>query len=430
MTTGSTSSPHASPQDAVPPDPTRPALPELLAPAGDMEKLDAALRYGADAVYLGGRGPNLRAGAQGFAPGELPEAARRAHAVGARAYYCLNSLPHQRHLRDVEAAIDEADAAGMDALIVADPGVARMARRRAPRLPLHISTQANTANAEAALFWQDMGAARVNMARELDLSGIRELVRACPGLEFEAFVHGAVCLAVSGHCLLSAWMNNRPANLGQCTHPCRFEYLGMALAVEEKTRPGEIAWEAVEDGPFHSSFWAPNDLCLVKYVRWFAAVGVASLKIEGRVKSAGYVAQVTDAYRTALDDLTRRTFRHEDYLYELLNTASRPLSTGFFLPGGRRLSRGLPHDAMRRPVVARIEQPAGDGAWHVSVRAPWRAARPMELLLPGLHRPELHPGDFRLENHKGETVDQLHPGMAGVLHCAHEGLATGLFIRA
>lgn len=406
------------------------SLPELLAPAGDREQLDAALRYGADAVYMGGPALNLRAGSRGFAGDDLVQAVRDAHARNASVYYCLNVLPREAELSAITAELERLPESGVDALIVADPGVIMLARRHCPTLPLHLSTQANTANSAAVAFWRDMGVTRVNLARELDMPTIRRLVQASPGMEFEAFVHGAQCLALSGRCLLSAWLNGRSANLGACTHPCRFEYKGVALAVEEKTRPGEIAWEAVEDGPFHSSFWAPQDLCLVRYMHWFARVGLSALKIEGRMKSGGYVAQVVDVYRTALDDVTARHSRGEEYLYDLLNCASRPLSTGFFLPGGRRKARGLPHDAVRRPIVARIEQPCGDGAWHVSVRSPWNARAIAELLLPGMRRPEFAQGEYRLENHKGETVDKLHPGMPGVLHCASPDIGPGLYIRA
>ena len=344
-----------------------PHLPELLAPAGDREQLDAALRYGADAVYLGGPALNLRAGTRGFTGDALISAVRDAHARNAAVYYCLNVLPREEHLPAIIDELERLPDAGVDALIVADPGVVLLARRHCPSLPLHLSTQANTANSAAVAFWRDMGVTRVNLARELDMRTMRRLVESSPGMEFEAFVHGAQCLALSGRCLLSAWLNNRSANLGACTHPCRFEYKGVALAVEEKTRPGEVAWEVVEDGPFHSSFWAPQDLCLVRYAHWFARVGMAALKVEGRMKSGGYVAQVVDVYRTAIDDVARRTSRGDDYIFELLNCASRPLTTGFFLGGGRRCHRGLPHDAVRHPLVARVEEPAGDGACLLSV---------------------------------------------------------------
>lgn len=405
-------------------------IPELLAPAGSREQLDAALRYGADAVYMGGHELNLRAGSQGFSSDELVKAVSDAHAKDVKVYYCLNVLPREAELPAVEAQLERLPETGVDGVIVADPGVVLLARRYCPTLPLHLSTQANTANSAAVAFWHDLGVRRVNLARELDCHAMRRLVKSCPDMEFEAFVHGAQCLALSGRCLLSAWLNARSANLGQCTHPCRFDYKGVALAVEEKTRPGEVTWEVVEDGPFHSSFWAPHDLCLVRFMHWFAKIGVSAVKVEGRVKSGGYVAQVIDVYRTALDDVRQRAHRGEEYIFELLNTASRPLSTGFFLPRSRRAARALPHDAVRLPIVARIEAAAGDGAWDIAVRAPWSALTDAELLLPGMRRPLLHAGSYSLENHRGEKVDKLHPGMRGVLHSSIEGLEAGLFIRA
>lgn len=408
-------------------------MPQLLLPAGDREQLDAALLYGGDAVYLGGTSLNLRAGSRGFGPEELLVAVGDAHAKGVQVYFCLNVLPRQVDLPEIESTLERVAESGVDALIIADPGVFALARRTCPHIPVHLSTQANTANAAAARFWADMGATRINLARELSLRDIRALVQAVPDVEFECFVHGAMCLALSGRCLLSAWLNGRSANHGRCTHPCRYEYRGMALAVEERTRPGEIIWEAVEDGPFHSSFWAPHDTSLVRYVKWFSRVGVHALKVEGRMKSGGYVAQVADAYRTALDDIAMRRFRHHDYDFELLNTASRPLSTGFFLPH-RRPAQALPHDSLRHPVVARIEEHTEHGGWRVSVRAPWLAKRRTEIILPGLRRPELLPGGFRLENHKGELVDRLHPGMGGVVYCddadVNEIIIPGVYLRS
>jgi putative protease len=406
--------------------------PELLAPAGNAEKLAAALLYGADAVYLGGPALNLRASSTGFSHAELPGAVFLAHASGCRVYYCLNTFPYERDMDSLPPAIEAAAAAGVDALIVADPGVIRMARRITPKMPLHLSTQVNTTNAESVAFWADQGVSRVNVARELGMKDIRRLVEANPHMEFECFVHGAQCLAISGQCLLSAWLNARPANQGRCTHPCRFEYRAKAVALEEETRPGEWMWEATREEPF-SAVWAPHDLCLVKYLAWFVKLRAAGLKIEGRMKSSGYVAQVVDVYASALAALGSRNISFPSYMAELLQTASRPLGSGFFLP--RRRLTPLPPPRSIRSVVARIAEPLDceeHTAWLLDVRSPWRADRPVTVILPGLQRPELASGFFRLFNHNGLESAVLNPGTRAVLRLREPlpGLTPGVFLRA
>ncbi|MEG1610212.1 MAG: peptidase U32 family protein [Bilophila sp.] len=406
-------------------------LPELLAPVGGREQLEAAILYGADAVYLGGPEMSLRTSCSGFCGVELQQAVRDAHSAGVRVYYCLNAMPYDRQLTAVQAALEGLPELGVDGLILADAGVLRMARRVCPDISIHLSTQAHTVNRESVAFWQEAGVERVNLARELDIRAIRELVGAFPGFEFEVFVHGAMCLALSGHCLLSAWVNDRPANQGRCTQPCRFEYRGVALSVEEQMRSGEPLWE-IQEGEAFSSIWAPQDLCLIRYIRWLARSGVRALKLEGRTKSGGYVAQVVDVYRSALKQLTTplATLRTADCVRELFHTASRPLSTGFFL--SRRRVEARPEGFLSRPVVARLMQPLDASSWQIQVRSPWFADRDASILLPGMRRPALRPGSYRLENHRGERVAVLHPGMDGVLHCDKpvEGLTPGLYVRA
>lgn len=413
-----------------------------------MDRLDAALTYGANACYLGGKSLSLRAGTGGFDWNELRVACDKAHARGASIYYTLNVLPHETHLTGIAASLERLAESDVDGLIIADPGVLRMARRYAPGKSIHLSTQANTANSEAVGFWYDLGIRRVNLARELSARAMRELVTSFPDMEFEVFVHGAMCLALSGRCLLSAWLNRRPANLGECTHPCRFEYRAtelsgrchdcsdgetehmgnMRLGVEEKTRDEGTMWEVTREEPY-SALWSPEDLCLVKYMPWFVRTGIASLKIEGRMKTPSYVAHVADAYRTALDDVAAGKFRPEAYLFELRNTASRNLSTGFFLPDGNRISLPPLPPEKRLPIVARIEEQLGEDSWRIAVRSPWKQERRIQVMQPGLRRPELAAGTYRFENHKGESCDQLHPGTAAILRCDSNALEPGLFLR-
>jgi len=418
-------------------------LPELLAPAGNLEKLAAALAYGADAVYLGGPGLNLRAANARMSWEEVASAVAQAHATGARAYYCLNATPLPGEMGQVAEHLErlaDLPGEGIDGLIVADPGVMALARRKLPRVPLHVSTQASTMNPAAAMAWSDMGASRVNLARELELRDVRELVcelrRDCPRLETEVFVHGAMCLAVSGRCLLSSWLTGRSGNRGECCHPCRFEYRPMPgaawrMEVEERLRPGQLTWEIEEQDGF-SQMFAPEDQCLVKYVPFLARLGVAALKIEGRMKSALYVAQVVDVYRTALDDFATGRFRPGLYLAELALASTRPMGSGLFLPGARRTGRrvryfeGVP--ALGSAVLARVQERLGPEKHLISCRSRWTADSPVQAMLPGLRRPDLP--QYALETEDGVRLDEVHPGIRAVLRCESDSLRPGIFLRS
>ena len=223
-------------------------------PRRNEEQLEAPyLPYGADAVYMGGPELSLRTACEGFSGEELGLAVADAHTAGVRVYYCLNAMPYDAQLSAVEAALERLPEMGVDGLIAADPGVIWLAKKHCPSVPLHLSTQAHSVNGAAVAFWREAGVERINLARELGFKQIRALAEAFPGVDFEVFVHGAMCLALSGHCLLSAWVNNRPANQGRCTQPCRFEYRGLSLLVEEQKRSGEALWE-IREGEAFSGF--------------------------------------------------------------------------------------------------------------------------------------------------------------------------------
>ena len=415
---------------------TEHALPELLAPAGGREQLEAAILYGADAVYLGGSALSLRAKCRGFDGADLENAVSLAHRAGVRVYYCLNALPFDVHLPFIEDQLEKLPDLGVDGLIAADPGVIRLSRRLCPSVELHLSTQAHSVNAAAVEFWRDAGARRINLARELDRDAMTRLIRRFPDMDFEVFVHGAMCLSLSGHCLISAWANRRSANLGLCTQPCRFEYRGLTLTVEEAVR---------HDGPFldvtqgedFSAIWAPMDLCLARWMTDVVRMGPAAVKLEGRTKSGGYVAQVTDAYRAALT-LAGRTVAGassdalspslDTIMEELFQTASRPLCSGFFLP--ERHVEKKPDDFIPRPIVARILEPVASGGWKIQVRSPWNAENDAVILLPGMRRPILRAGAYALENHRGERTTRLNPGMEGVLRCETSAILPGVYLRA
>lgn len=298
--------------------------PEILAPAGNLEKLKIALVYGADAVYLGGKAYGLRAFSDNFGEEELQQGIDFAHSLNKRVYVTVNIFPHNDDLAGLPDYIRLLDRMGADAVIVSDPGVYRIAREAAPRLPIHISTQANTTNWSSVLFWQELGAKRVVLARELSLAEIRE-IRDKADLELEAFVHGAMCISYSGRCLLSNYFTGRDANRGECTQSCRWKYYVM-----EETRPGEY-FPVVEDerGAY---IFNSKDLCLLPYIPAIAAAGLNSLKIEGRMKSVHYVATVAKVYREAIDSYFNRPDAFQirpEWLRELEKISHRAYTAGF-----------------------------------------------------------------------------------------------------
>ena len=392
------------------------SLPEILAPAGGREQLESALLYGADAVYLGGTSLSLRAKSHGFTASELKWAIGLTHRFGKKLYYCINAFPYQHQIPDVRSQLEQCALLQPDALIVADPGVINLALKICPEIPLHLSTQAHSVNSEAVSLWKSIGITRINLARELNRDDIVSIIRACPGMEFEIFVHGAMCLSLSGHCLISDWANGRPANQGLCTQPCRFEYKGMSLTVEEKKRPLQPFLEVTQEEDY-SAFWAPMDLCLVRYLNDIIAMKPKCLKIEGRTKTGGYVAAVTDVYRTALDSIaTGVNADIESYVKVLSESSIRPLCSGFFLQNRRIENKA---DAKARRIVARIEEKIDDGALHVSVKSVWNSGQTVYLLRPGMRYQQVSGSDYSLEAISGQKTSRLNPGMPGVFH--HSG---------
>ena len=270
-------------------------MPELLAPAGDMEKMRFAIAYGADAVYFAGQRFGMRAAAANFDDQELRAGIAYAHAHGVKCYITVNIMPSEGDLSALPAYLELLADAGADALIVADVGVIRLAKRYAPKVPLHISTQTSILNHEAANFWADLGAERVVLARELSLDEIAEIRAKTPKeLEIEAFVHGAMCISYSGRCLISQYMTGRDANHGACAQPCRWKY-----ALMEEKRPGEFF--PVEEDARGTYLYNSKDMCMIEHIPELVRAGVDSFKIEGRNKTAYYTACVTGAYRAAID---------------------------------------------------------------------------------------------------------------------------------
>ena len=305
---------------------------ELLSPAGNFEKMKAAIRFGADAVYLAGNVFGMRAAADNFSDEELVLAVEYAHARGKRVYVTVNTMPHEGEYPALERYVEVLRRAAPDALIVADIGVLSLLRELLPEIELHISTQANAVSAAACLAWHRLGAKRIVLARELTLAEIRAIRAALPPeVELEVFIHGSMCISYSGRCLLSSYLTGRDANRGGCTQPCRWNYRlsGERLAiVEEKRERTPLPIEEIDGETFILS---SKDLCMISHVGDLIDAGITSFKIEGRMKSAYYTAVVTNAYRMAIDRALGgdRTV-DEGWLRELESVSHREYATGFF----------------------------------------------------------------------------------------------------
>ena len=270
--------------------------PELLIPAGSLEVLKTAVLYGADAVYIGGEMFGLRAKAKNFSKEDMIKGLEFAHEHGVKVYVTANIVAHNEDLKEVREYMKELKEIKPDALIISDPAIFTIAKEEVPEIDIHISTQANNTNYGTYLFWHSLGATRVVSARELSLKEIKEIRRNIPDeLEIESFIHGAMCISYSGRCLLSNYFTGRDANRGACTHPCRWKY-----AVMEESRPGEYL--PIEENERGTYIFNSKDLCMIEYIPEIIDAGIDSLKIEGRMKTALYVATVARTYRKAIDD--------------------------------------------------------------------------------------------------------------------------------
>lgn len=309
--------------------------PELLAPAGNMEKLKMAIIYGADAVYIGGDKYGLRAAAGNFTLKEIKEGVMFAHENGSKIYVTVNIIPHNKDLEGLDEYLKGLHDTGADALIVSDPSIIMTAKEVIPDMELHLSTQASNTNYKSSKFWHSLGIKRIVLARELSFEEIRETISKSPeSLEYEVFVHGAMCMSYSGRCLLSNYMVGRDANRGECAQPCRYKY----FLVEEK-RPGQFM--PVFEDEKGTYIFNSRDLCMIEHIPELVESGVKSLKIEGRMKSSYYVASVVRAYRLALDSYLKSPQEYEfrqEWLDELSKASHREFGTGFYF--GKPDARG------------------------------------------------------------------------------------------
>ncbi len=306
--------------------------PELLMPAGNIEKLKYAIKYGADAVYLGVVDFSLRAMRKGelITLDNLKSAIDTARSMGAKSYLTLNIFAFNNDIKALEACMDRIVDSNPDALIISDVGIMRLAQKYMPKTDIHVSTQANILNYEAVRFWQDMGATRAILARELPIKDVAEIKQKVPDMELECFIHGAQCVSFSGRCLLSDYMTNgeRKANSGNCSQPCRWSY-----KLLEETRPGQYQEIIQDDKGTH--ILSTKDLCLVKHLKEMIEAGIDSFKVEGRTKSLYYVSATAKAYREAIDEILKKPDADmTPYFNELLKVGNRGYTTGFYLGEG------------------------------------------------------------------------------------------------
>lgn len=355
-------------------------IPELLAPAGNLEKLKIAVHYGADAVYLGGKAFGLRNLADNFTRDEMAAGIEYAHSRNVKVYLTVNSYPANNNLPALAAFLEEVADLPFDALIAADPGVIGMIREILPEKTIHLSTQANSVNWRSVHFWEEQGIKRVNLAREMSLADVCETAEKTSA-ELELFAHGAMCISYSGRCLLSSVMSGRNANKGECSHPCRWGY-----SLVEETRPGEY-FPIMEDetGTF---IFNSKDLCLIEHLPAILASGVASLKIEGRMKGIYYVASVVRVYRAALDairDEGKSYLFRPQWLEELCKISHRGYTTGFLFGQPEDVGQEYHCSYLRTYLfVGVVEARNQDGSFTVAVRNKISSGDTVELMGPGM----------------------------------------------
>ena len=400
--------------------------PELLAPGGSLLKLKTAIDFGADAVYIGGDAFSLRVAAENFSVEDMYEGIRYTHDRGKKVYLTSNIIAHNRDIEKFRSFIEEIRPMGFDAVLIADLGLFGMIREIAPEIPVHISTQANNTNYKTVEMWHKMGAERVVLGREMSFNEIAEIQSKVPDVELEAFVHGAMCISYSGRCLLSNYMTGRNSNLGACAHPCRWNY----SLVEEK-RPGEY-FDVFENerGTF---IFNSKDLCMIEHIPELVKSGVASLKIEGRVKTAFYVATIVGAYRREIDrycaDPENYVF-NPDELDELCKVSHRPYTTGFFY--GRPASDGQVYETssyIRDYELVGIVTDYNKETKRLTIsqRNRFFAGDELEIIQP--NKPYVTITAENMANHKGETIDVApHAEEIITMDCTEE-IPVGAMVR-
>ncbi len=353
---------------------------ELLAPAGNIEKMEMAFHYGADAVFLGGKAFNLRAGSNNFSDEELTKTVEYAHSLGKKVYVTLNVIPHNEELEDLPEYVKFLESINVDGVIVADLGVFQIVKQNS-NLSISVSTQASNTNWRSVKMWKDLGARRVVLAREISLDNIAEIRAKVPDIELEVFVHGAMCMAISGRCLLSNYMTGRDANRGDCAQACRWKY-----NLVEETRPGE--YMPVYEDEHGTYIFNSRDLCTIEIIDKILDLGVDSLKIEGRMKGIYYVANAVKVYRDAIDSYYSGNYQYNPkWLEELESTSNRSYTKGFYL--GRAGVESQNYNdrnsySQTHQLVAKVEQKLPNNEYILAIRNRLLVGEKLEVVSPGI----------------------------------------------
>ena len=393
--------------------------PELLIPASSLEVLKTAVIFGADAVYIGGEAFGLRAKAKNFSTEDMKEGIAFAHEHGVRVHVTVNILAHNDDLEGVREYLSELKEIGPDALIIADPAIFEMAKEICPEIERHISTQANNTNYGTYNFWWKQGAKRVVSARELSLKEIKEIREHIPEeMEIESFIHGAMCISYSGRCLLSNYFTGRDANQGACTHPCRWKY-----AVVEETRPGE--YMPVYENERGTYIFNSKDLCMIEHIPEMIDAGIDSFKIEGRMKTALYVATVARTYRKAIDDYLEDPKKYKTnmpwYLDQISNCTYRQFTTGFYF--GKPSEESQIYDSntyIKEYTYLGIVGGEKDGFYRIEQRNKFSVGEVIEIMKPDGRNLEVTVGKI-LDEEGNEQESAPHPKQ--VLYIDLEGKA-------
>ncbi len=381
---------------------------ELLSPAGNIEKLKVAVDYGADACYMGLKDFSLRANAGNFGEKEIEEVKRIKEESGKKLYCAMNIVFKESEIEKLYSMKDEIASWPFDAFIISDIGLVDFFKRYMPEKDLHLSTQASCINSSAVKAYKDMGFRRVILGREASLDDIKRIKDKVPEMELEAFVHGAMCMAYSGRCILSAYLTGRSANQGDCAHTCRWNYKAYGYAIEEEERKGSFM--PIEEGDNYTAILSSKDLCMIDHVNELKEAGLDSLKIEGRMKSVYYVAVATRAYRKAIDndpDL-------EKYKKDLFNVSHREFTTGFFFSNNPSdiksgVSRPTSYGYERAyQFLGTVKESLGTGRYVIDVKNQIRKGDDLEFIAPDV--PLLSDKDFRLYDESGAELEKIDHG--------------------
>jgi len=351
---------------------------ELLSPGGSLEKLKYAIIYGADAVYASGKKFGLRSKSTNLTYQELKEAVTFCHHHQKKIYITVNIFPHNKHINEFRTFLQFLQDIQADGLIISDPGVFTLAREITPKLPIHISTQANVTSWKSAEFWYKLGARRIILARELSYEEIKTIRNKIPELELEIFIHGAMCMAYSGRCLLSMFLNKRNANLGNCSQPCRWKY-----SLLEETRPGEFF--TLEEDENGSYILNSKDLCLINKLQKIIELGINSVKIEGRMKSIYYSANLTRTYRTAISYLKNKESVPDSILKEVHRVSHRHYTEGFFSEGEKEIQHYSSSSYIRNYQFIGLVKANKDNWIDLEVKSGFSRDDQLELIYPDFH---------------------------------------------